>query len=520
MTHLRQSFLVLLPLALAFVALAAPRGPLFDIRDFGAKGDGRTIDSPAINAAIDAAVTAGGGRVIIPAGRFRSASIRLQSNVTLELTEGAVLLAADSAVASYDISPANPWSDVPFKTWGHGYQDFGHSHWRNSLIWGENIENAAIVGRGRIDGDGHLLHVATTQTPQGHANKAIGLVNCRNIVLRDFTATQCGHFALLATGVDQLLIDGLRVDTGRDGLDIDSCREVRIINTTVNTSVDDAIVLKSSFALGTPRVCENVTITNCHVSGFDPGSYLDGTYTRKLDRANGATGRIKLGTESTGGFRNIAINNVTFDYCRGLALETVDGAILEDIAISNITMRDVTNAPIFLRLGRRMRAPEGTAVGRLRRVIIANVTASGVSPEHGILIIGLPGRAIEDVTLSNITIEYRGGGTRADAAREVAEDEERYPEPYRFGRIPSYGLFARHVRGLNVEHLKFQTVAPDERPPLVLQDVAGFALIGLRAPTTEGTPVAVLRDVSDLHFRNVNALPDRAIAGPIARGSF
>ena len=508
-----------LALLMLFAASAAAQvGPVFNVRDFGAKGDGQTIDSPAINAALAAAARAGGGRVTIPAGRFRSASIQLRSNVTLELADGAVLLAADATIAPYEVAPTNPTSDFPLRTWDHGYQDFGHSHWRNSLIWGENIENAAIIGRGRIDGDGQLLHEATRETPKGKGNKAIGLVNCRHIALRDFSATRCGHFALLATGVDDLLIDGLRVDTGRDGLDIDSCRGVQITNTAINTSIDDAIVLKSSLALGAPRPCENVMITNCYVSGFDPGSYLDGTNTRKLERGNGATGRIKLGTESTGGFRNIVISNVTFEYCRGLALESVDGAVLEDITISNITMRDVTNAPIFLRLGRRLRAPEGTPIGQLRRVTISNVIASGVSPEHGILMTGLPGHAIEDVTLRDIVIEYRGGGTKADGLREVAEDEERYPEPYRFGRIPAYGLFARHLRGLLVQGIVFRTATPEGRPAFMLHDVVDASFSMVRAPVALDSPTMLLREVGQLRVADTQGIADQQIVGPLASG--
>jgi polygalacturonase len=170
---------------------------------------------------------------------------------------------------------------------------------------------------------------------------------------------KCGHFAVLATGVDNLTIDNLAVDTDRDGFDIDCCRNVRIANCAVNTPNDHAICLKSSFALGKARFTEHVTITGCQVSGFDPGTYLDGSFqTTQVEAPDkeGVCGRIKLGTESNGGFRNIAIANCVFEHCRGLAIESVDGAAIEDLTVHNLAMRDLTTSPLFIRLGRRMRA--------------------------------------------------------------------------------------------------------------------------------------------------------------------
>src|ERR1043165_3269305 len=186
----------------------------------------------------------------------------------------------------------------------------------------------------------------------GLGNKAISLKLSRNVTLRDFSILNGGHFAPLATGVDNLTLDNLKVDTNRDGFDIDACRNVRVSNCSVNAPHDDAIVLKSSYALGEARPCENVTIANCQVTGYDVGSFLDGTFKRTLERApdrDGPTGRIKFGTESNGGFKNITITNCVFDRSRGLALETVDGGAIEDVTITNITMRDVSNSPLFIR---------------------------------------------------------------------------------------------------------------------------------------------------------------------------
>ncbi len=393
------------------VRVASTRAVVYDVRAFGAKGDGKNLDSPSINKAIEAAAAAGGGAVNFPAGTYLSVSIRLRSNITLRLEPGATILAADTVPGkvTYDLPEPNQW-DM--------YQDFGHSHWQNSLIWGIGLENVSIVGPGLINGKGLTRRsprvrrvnqpgdrpvTLAGQSPLGEdddpnvmnglGNKAISLKLSRNVLLRDFSILNGGHFALLATGVDNLTIDNVKVDTNRDGFDIDSCRNVRISNCSVNSPNDDAIVLKSSYALGFARATENVTITNSLVSGYDIGSLLDGTFKRKVSEApdrDGPTGRVKLGTESNGGFKNITISNLVFDHCRGLALETVDGGLLENVTITNITMRDVTNSPLFLRLGKRMRGPAGTAIGHLRRVNISNIVAYNADARYASIIAGIP----------------------------------------------------------------------------------------------------------------------------------
>ena len=245
-----------------------------------------------------------------------------------------------------------------------------------------------------------------------------------------------------------------------------------------------ASVPKASFGLGEARPTENITITNCQVSGFDEGTLLDGTRQRKVI-THGGTGRIKLGTEANGGFRNITITNCVFEFCRGLALEEVDGGLLEDITISNITMRDISNAPIYVRLGARLRGPEPIAVGAARRIKIDNVVAHNVAAQSGILIFGIPGHAIEDVSLSNIFIDYAGGGTAEQAQREVPDDEEAqkaYPETGRHGITPSWGLFARHVKNLDVSHVEFRVAAEDLRPTVQLDDVADVGFDSVTFP--------------------------------------
>ena len=506
-------------LLLASAQLASTRAFVYDVRAFGARGDGKTLDTPAINKAIEAAAASGGGTVSFPAGTYLSVSIRLRSNITLQLNHGATILAAE---AGYDLPEPNEW-DM--------YQDFGHSHWQNSLIWGIGLENVSIVGPGLIDGKGLTRRSprarrvnqpgdrpvtiggvtgARPQSPLGEdddpkvmnglGNKAISLKLSRNVLLRDFSILNGGHFAVLATGVDNLTIDNVKVDTNRDGFDIDSCRNVRISNCSVNSPNDDAIVLKSSYALGRARATENVTITNSLVSGYDIGSLLDATYKRNVKEApdrDGPTGRIKFGTESNGGFKNITISNVVFDHCRGLALETVDGGLLEDVSITNITMRDVTTAPIFVRLGKRMRGPAGVPVGSLRRVNISNLVAYNADARYASIIAGVPDHHIEDVRLSNIRIFYRGGGKKESADLQPPERETNYPEPSMFGETPAYGFFIRHARGVSLSNIEISYLNDEFRPPFVLDDVNGVALINVTAQKAEDVPAFVLRNVLD-----------------------
>src|SRR5262249_5754402 len=159
---------------------------------------------------------------------------------------------------------------------------------------------------------------------------------------------------------------------------------------------------------------------------------------------------------ANGGFKNIAISNCVFDHCRGLALESVDGGDMGGIVVTNLAMRDIGNAPLFIRLGAPLRGPAPIAVGAARRITSDAAVGSNVAPDHGILISGVPGHAVEEVSLSHILILYRGGGTTSQAARDVPEYEADYPEPSRFGVLPSYGLFARHVKGLSLERVELR----------------------------------------------------------------
>lgn len=485
------------------VAPAAPAKHVFDVRAYGATGDGKAVDSDAINRAILAADAVGGGTVYFPAGTYLSASIRLKSNITLYLEAGSTIEAAAPTVAKFDPPEPNEWGDK------FHYQDFGHSHWQNSLIWGIGLKNIAILGPGLIHGkglDNGFNRFADESkgekryhaNPPDSGNKAIALRDCQNVTLRDFSLLHGGWFGILATGVNNLTIDNLKIDTNRDGMDIDACNNVRVTNCSVNSPWDDGICLKASYGLGEIRHCENITISDCLLAGnFDEGTLIDGTFKRSAPEYKSyRTGRIKFGTESNGDFKNITITNCVFDDSRGIAIESVDGSHIEDVAISNITMRHVPNAPIFIRLGNRARGPNQPPVGTIKRITIDNIVASDCDWNLGCVISGLPGHPIEDLRISNVRVQQQGGGTKELVDRVIPEEAASYPEPSMFGKMPSYAFYFRHVVGLEMSHVKADYVSPEARSAIVLDDVTDAAFDHLNV--RRGTDNAALFDLRNV----------------------
>lgn len=531
---------ILAPFAPALAAQTAPHSgspsSFFDVRQFGATGDGKTVDTAAINRAIEAVSNAGGGTLTFPAGTYLCFTLHLRSKVDLHLSHGCTILAADSPKpgettgyqgGTYD--PAEP------NTPREPYQDYGHNHWHNSLFVGENISDVTIAGPGLIHGAG-LSHGSRPGDLRGnypyfHAeqpgvgNKAIALKNCHNITLRDFSILKGGHFALLATGVDNLILDSLLIDTDRDGFDIDCCRNVRVSNCTVNSPWDDAICPKSSFALGSARSTDNVTISNNYVTGtYVLGTVLDGTWKKFGPNEHvPRNGRIKCGTESNGGFRNITITGNVVEGCKGISLETSDGALLEDIAITGNTLRDLIDAPLFFRLNRRNRGPaDSMRPGTLRRVLVDNLVSYNSNASTASLLSGIPSNAIEDVKISNCFFDHRGlptdmltnwgGESKAMPdwhTLQVPELEDAYPELLRFGPTPCHGFFIRHLKRLEMSHVEVRPSNPDPRPAFWLEDVHRADFFAITAPAQ---PNFSLHNVEDLRIFWSRAAKDTTLA--------
>ena len=476
---------------------ATPAG--IDVRGFGATGNGRSLDTTAINAAIDAAAAKGGGTVRVPAGDYLCHTIHLRDGITLYLEHGAVLRAAPAG--QYEAFAPNRWDR---------YQDFGHSHWHNSMICGVGVKDVAIAGPGTICGNGLSRgEVSYASAKRGGADKIIALKECRNVTLSGFSLTGTPHIAILATGVNNLRISRLLVDVGRDGIDIDCCEDVVVEDSAFNTPHDDSIVLKSSNALGYRRPTTNVNIRRCLVTGgFKPGSLVDGSRIA-IGAADGMKARIKIGTESCWGFEHVAVEDCIIGNALGIPLLTVDGGALTDVSLRDIAMHNIQDAPLFLRLGSRLRAPEGAKVERFAGVKVENLACDGF--RMPVTISGIPGYRIADITLRNVALTQRaapavqeGGGwipaAAAFAASDAAPPEKAgdYPEAGMFGALPARFLFARHVEKLAIDGLRLSSAAAAK--PLAAAATAG------------NTPLFWFDDIEGAHFADIHA-PDGA--GPI-----
>lgn len=431
-----------------------------NVMEYGAIGDGAALETAAIQRAIDACAASGGGKVTIPAGRYRMGSVHLASHMELHLESGAYLLGDKDLDHNFDPDEV---PDYPL------YQDESHSYFHHSLLWGENLEHVVISGHGVIDMQSAWEKPGGRGFAQRGA-KIIALRECKNVTICDLTLKNATDLAVYLAGCETVRVTGITADVHIDGISPDCCRDV-VISDCIVRSGDDAIVPKSSYTLNRLQICENVVITNCVVSS----------------RCNA----IKLGTESNGGFRNFTISNCTIFNTRlsGIALEIVDGGILEGVNVSNITMQNVAN-PIFVILADRARGPEGTKIGTVRDIQISNVTATGpYGPWKAIRekvdqtsdieqskcftssITGQPGKCVENVRLSNIRLLVPGGGSAGDAKLQVPEDPKGYPECSRFGDVlPAYGLYCRHTKGLQLHNVSVEAIEPDGRPGIILED--------------------------------------------------
>ncbi|MFN0170304.1 MAG: glycoside hydrolase family 28 protein [Bryobacteraceae bacterium] len=439
-----------------------------DVVEQGASGDGRTLNTKPLQAAIDACAARGGGVVYFPPGRYVSGTLILRSNVRLYLEAGATLLGSTRLSDYPSMIPA-------FRSYTDNYTE-------KSLIYAEKVENITIEGRGAIDGQG-----AAFPGPYKVRPYLIRVISCRNIAMADITLRDSPMWLQHYLDCDGVSIRGITVhnwaNRNGDGIDIDCCDRVRISDCDFS-SLDDAITLKSTAG----RPCRHVVVTNCVVTS--------------------GCNAIKLGTESNGGFENIVISNCAIYDTRlaGIALEIVDGGTLDRVTVSNITMNTV-GAPVFVRLGDRARpflkggAPQ--PVGRLRNVQIRGVQATHAGPV-GCSITGLPGHVVEDISLEDIRLRFAGGGTEADSARDVPENAQGYPEFKMFGTLPAYALYCRHVQGLRLRDLDVRCDARDDRPALVCDDVEDLDTFNLEGINQAG-PVVRLRDVRGARIRGSRA---------------
>lgn len=467
---------------LVFVLLGAPAHAqpeglrstsLFEVKALGAVGNGVMKDTAAVQKAIDACAKAGGGTVYFAPGTYLCGSLHLSSGVTLWIDSGATIK------GSPDDSDYDPCEELGFEN----DSDSETSYFHYSLIWGEEVDRIAIIGQGTIDGN----------RSKRRGPKPIALKRCRYVDIKGITIVNAPNYCISMLGTDFVHIDGVTIRNAYcDGIDPDSCRNVRISNCDI-ASVDDAIVAKASFTLGKRRSTENLVVTNCVLA----------------TECNG----FKLGTESSGDFKRIAVNNCVITGLRGhpatggVALESVDGSNLDGVVVSNITMVDV-RTPIFIRLGNRGRDMETPIPGSLKNVSISNVVATGASITSTIT--GIPGHDVKNVMLSNIHLSYAGGVPYCSPDEAIPEMESRYPDGDMFERMPAYGMYCRHVDGLtlsnvdlNYEDRFYRLEAVNDR------DIQWVNDTGVPQPSAPGRPgIALLCDeVTALRIDGLRARP-------------
>jgi polygalacturonase len=415
-------------------------------RDFGAAGDGRALDTTALQRAIDEAAERRSAVVLSP-GTYRSGTLHLRSGTTMQLDRGATLLGSTNDA---DFDAVEP---LPYPT----YSDAETSDFRHALLAGDNLEGVIIAGDGIIDLNRH----------QRFGPKPIALRRCRRVVVRGVTIRNAPNYCVSLGGCDDVVVDGITIRNAyADGIDPDCCTRVRISNCDID-SLDDAIVLKTSLILGRRQPTEDVVVTNCVLRSY----------------AN----CFKLGTESSGDFRNIAMTNCTLlgtpeldagrtvtDENAGIAIEMVDGATIDGVTVANVSMRDVLS-PVFVRLGNRGRGQFPPTTGALRNVRISGVVATGASDTGSIT--GLSGHPVQHVTIDGLTIAAKGG-ERVAPSLVVPEQEHDYPQARMFGRLPASGSYVRHGRDIVLRDVHVSIAAPDTRPGLVIDDVDGLDIDG------------------------------------------
>lgn len=477
---MKTSNLLALVITLLLAAFNA-HGLTLNARDFGAVGDRISLDTKAIQAAMDKCATAGGGTVELANGTFLTGTIYLRSHVTLRIEAGAKLLGSTN-VADY---PHN----VP------AIRSYTDNYVKQSLIAGENLENIGLVGDGLIDGQGGSF-VKNREHPYENRPYLIRLVNCREVRVEGLRLRNSAMWMQHYLACERVTVRGIRVwnfsNANNDGIDLDGCKDC-LVSQCIFESDDDGITLKST--LDRPTEC--VTISDCI--------------------ARSHCNAIKLGTESSGGFKDITIANCVVTSPRdtnaiygrgrglsGISLELVDGGRLERISIANISIQGVT-VPLFLRLGDRgrpfLKDQPAPAIGSFRKVVINNIVATDVG-RVGCSITGQPGHPIEDVLLSNLAFSFEGGGELERTKVEVPELPKKYPECTMFGELPAYGFYVRHAKGVRFANVQLRTTHADQRHALGFDDVEQLALDGLDASySTGGAPMLSLSEVRDALIR-------------------
>ncbi|MFC0513758.1 glycoside hydrolase family 28 protein [Mucilaginibacter angelicae] len=475
--------IIIMMLAFNFSLFAAD----VDITAYGAKGNGTTLNTTAIQKAIDACYKSGGGKVVVPSGVFLTGTIALNDNITLQLKKGAVLLGSTDV---NDYKNLDPFVD------GLGIS----VGW--ALIVAVDKRNISIEGEGTIDGQGAKLKAQQILTDTRAESQRWGrrpfllrVVRCQNVSVKGVTLNYSAAWTSHYFQCRQVNIQNVKIVSRgvahNDGMDIDGCQDVTIKDCDV-VSGDDALCFKTT---SSKMACKDIV-----VSGL---------------RLKSGQGAIKIGTESMAAFENIKISQCyIYDTANGgIKLLSVDGANIKDVQINDITMVEV-KTPILIRLGARLsvfRKDQDTQqpIGTLENVTIKNVKAKAADsaqlmPPSGILITGIPGHPVKNLTLENIEINLAGGGTEENARQIVPEAIDKYPEVKTFGpRVPAYGIWARHVDGLKANNVKFTLGHNDLRPAFICDDGKNIEFNSGIIPETTGAQAVIrLENVTGARISN------------------
>lgn len=471
------------------IQLSAQESTIFNVKSWGAKGDGHTLDTDAIQKTIDQCASKGGGTVLFPAGQYVTATLFLKDNITLEIPAGTTIL-GDTAIRNYPaLTPKIP------------YYSSENIHF--SLFYAEGKKKISLKGNGTIDGRGSHFKDTSPFFPKNYNARPFifWFVQVKNLSVKDLRLQNSGFWMQHYLNCEEVLIDGINVfnhsNKNNDMMDIDGCKNVRIVN-CIGDSDDDGITLKSM----NEYPVENVVVSNCILSSH--------------------CNAIKCGTESSGGFKNITITNCVVKPSAvsdkaiygnptgnsGITLATVDGGQLDGILIDNIRISG-PQVPIFLRLGNRARAYKkeqgAVSIGTLKNVQISNIIATGAS-KLGCLLAGLPGHELENVHLSNISITFSGGGTTEDAKKQLPENEKKYPDAEQFGMNNAYGFQVRHARNVSLKNIRLYYERPEDRPAIVLDDVANGTLESVSAMVSAQSE-AFIKVMNSGKVRIANCIP-------------
>lgn len=464
--------IVLLNLNCFINSFALSESSVFDPYDFGAKGDGITLDTEAIQAAIDSCYKAGGGKVYLHGGKFISGTLYMKDHVSLYIESGAVLKASNNLEHFPSISSAYPSYQKTMET-------------NKMLIYAEGAKHISITGRGVIDGNGDYWVDGPFGSPSfSKRPKIIHFRNSHNILIRDVTLYNSASWVQSYQSCSNIVIEGITVDSrenkdiekprfadvphrNTDGLDLVDCQQVRISNCFINAG-DDGICIKS---LSPDEGSRYITITNCIISTNASG--------------------IKIGTETAGKIEDITVKNcVVYDTrVDAISIMTVDGSQVERINISDITCRNIKGSAIFIRLGSRFRTYRENAKinsPHLKDVIIENI--QGVRIGHSCIIAGVGNAPVENIFLRNINLEFEGGGKSAQSYLAVPQKEDAYPNSLIFGDLPSYGFYIRYAKNIIFENIQLRVINEDERPAIYTDGVEQVEIKGLKAEASFNSP--------------------------------